>query len=288
MKIYSPLIKLLFFIAISTSLTACKNKTIDEDVVLDIDTEIIRLDADLEVTVAEIINTTYQAEVIGTVTKKTYDENDILEECARVEKDSTYENQKIIINTTIDFGNYDCEGNDGRHRRGKIKVISVYETYPLVYLTSRKIETDEYYFKKDKINLKCDFQLNPSQLLPPKFSLSGDVKVIYFETNDSCYHSFSRTKTIQKGAETPMLLSDDEWLIEGSNSGYRKDGKNYESETIEPLVKTNCRVFDSGKINYSVEGEDDYEIDFGAGNNSECNSVVDITKNGETKVISIE
>ena len=78
MKIHGPLVKLLFLIAISTLLAACKNKTIDEDVVLDIDTEIIRLDADLEVTVAEIINTTYQAEVIGTVTKKTYDENDIL------------------------------------------------------------------------------------------------------------------------------------------------------------------------------------------------------------------
>ncbi len=288
MKTHNSLVKLLFFIAISISLTTCKNKTIDEDVVLDIDTEIIKLDADLEVTVAEIINTTYQAEVIGTVTKKTYDANDILEQCASVDKDSTYDNQKIIINTTIDFGNYDCEGNDGRHRRGKIKVISIYETFPLVYLTSRKIETDEYYFKKNKINLKCDFELDTSQLLPPKFSLSGDVKVIYFDTNDSCHHSFSRTKTIQKGAETPMLLSDDEWLIEGSNSGYRKDGKNYESETIEPLVKTSCRVFVSGKINYSVEGEDDYEIDFGAGENSECNAMVDISKNGETEQISIE
>ena len=55
----------------------CKNKTIDEDVFLDIDTEIIKVDADVEVTVAEIVNIADQAEVLGTVTKKKDDINDL-------------------------------------------------------------------------------------------------------------------------------------------------------------------------------------------------------------------
>ena len=72
MKTQKTFLKLVCFIVLTTSLTMCKNKTIDEDVFLDIDTEIIKVDAEVEVTVAEIVNIADQAEVLGTVTKKTY------------------------------------------------------------------------------------------------------------------------------------------------------------------------------------------------------------------------
>ena len=41
-------------------------------------------------------------------------------------------------------------------------------------------------------------------------------------------------------------------------------------------------------IVYSVEGEDSYEIDYGAGDSSECNTAVDITKNGEKETVYLD
>ena len=270
----------------------CKNKTIDEDVFLDIDTEIIKVDADVEVTVAEIVNIADQAEVLGTVTKKTYDINDILGPCSSVEKDTTYQGQQMTVNTTVDFGNEDCEGLDGHHRRGKIKVITVYETFPVEYVISRQLESENYHFKKNKINLDLHYEKDTSVSMNViKFSISGNVKLIEHGSHDSCYHEFERTVEMLEGMLTLKYLDDDVWSIGGATSGYRKDGKTYQSDIDERLIKSSCRVFDSGKIVYSVEGEDSYEIDYGArdsSDSSECNTAVDITKNGEKERVYLD
>ena len=289
MKTQQTFAKLACFILLATSLTMCKNKTIDEDVMLDIDTEIIKVDAEVEVTVAEIVNIADQAEVLGTVTKKKEDINDILGPCASVEKDTTYQGQKMTVNTTVDFGDEDCEGLDGRHRRGKIKVITVYETFPFEYVISRQLESEKYHFKKNKINLDLHYEKDTSvSMTQIKFFINGNVKLIEHSSHDSCYHEFERTVEMLEGLLTPKLLDDDVWSLGGTTSGYRKDGKNYQSDITEQLIKSSCRVFDSGKIIYSVEGEDTYEIDYGAGDSSECNTAVDITKNGEKKTVYLE
>ena len=289
MKKQQPILKLVCLILLTTPLTMCKNKTIDEDVMLDIDTEIIKVDADVEVTVAEIINIADQAEVLGTVTKKTYDINDILESCASIEKDTTYQGQQMTVNTIVDFGDQDCEGNDKRKRRGKIKINTVYETFPFEYIISRQLETEKYHFKKNKINLNLHYDKDTSvSMTQIKFFISGNVKLIQHDSHDSCYHEFERTIEMLEGILTPKYLDDDLWSIAGANYGYRKDGKTYQSDITEPLIKSACRVFDSGKIVYSVEGEDAYEIDYGAGDSSQCNTAVDITKNGEKETVHLE
>ena len=282
MKTIKTAFNLCLIALILISLTKCKNKTIDEDVVLDIDTEIIKFDADVEVTVAEIINIADQAEIYGTVTKKTFDENDILEECATVHKDTILGYPNTTIITTIDFGQSNCQGQDNRKRRGKIKVTSVVQLSPSFDVISREIESDGYHLQENEIKIMMSLQKGTVDSII-EFSVDGNVKIIYNTSQDSCEHTFSRTSSLINGSDTRFDLTDDVWEIGGSTSGYRKDGKNYESEITEALVKKYyCRVFDMGKIVFSIEGENDYEIDFGAGENASCNSTVDINVNGET------
>ena len=110
-----------FFFSLTFLLFGCQ-KNIDEDVELDLDTEIIIADANVGVTVSEIDNIADQAEVLSFVSK-TYDITDVLNDCATVEKDDTlFGNNYDTLYTRVSFGEVECEGIDGRKKR-KIEIM---------------------------------------------------------------------------------------------------------------------------------------------------------------------
>lgn len=285
MKYFKILPKLMLASAIVLSITSCK-RNIDEDVELDLDTTIIKVDAALEITLADIDNIADQAEILETVTKKTVDLNDLLTQCAVLTKDTVIGSTADTITITVDFGNVNCEGTDTRNRRGVIEVVSILDKSGL--RKERKVKTNNYYFEENKINIERKLiyggQNSQNQYY---WAISGEA-TIHYTDGDSSTHIFSRSRTLTGGETTPSNWSDDKWEIEGQENGVRKDGKTYSNQTTEPLLLSgDCEYIQQGKVKYTVEGADDFKIDYGAG--SGCDNKVDvISDDGRTKVITID
>ncbi len=281
MKLSFNLLKPLILSSIVLGTTSCK-RNIDEDVELDVDTSIMVVDAQVEVSMADIDNIADQAEVFTSVTKKT---EDILS-CVTLTKDTIFGSSHDTVNIVVDFGNTNCEGIDGHNRRGIIKVTSLLEKIT-GFKKERKIETVDYYM--NDIKIECGRKLvyagqnSSNQYF---WTLSAASKIFYSST-DSATHSSERTYTFTSGILTPFDISDDKWTIEGNGQGIRKDGNNYTVLITEPLLKAgDCIYIQEGKIKYTVDNARDFTIDYGAG--SGCDNKVDLIYDGGTKVITID
>lgn len=283
MKFNKSITSLLFMGVIILSFSSCK-RSVDEDIELDLDTTIIKVDAEVEVTNMDIDNIADQAEILETVTKKTYDLNDILSE-ATVTKDTSSGLTYDTLFITVDFGNVENEGIDGRLRKGIIYVTSLYTNAGI--RQERIIETENYYFEKNKIELTRKHTYDGvNSLQNHKWAIENDLTIHYADGLTSNRQS-QRTQTWLEGATTLNNIEDDKWEIEGTDQGTRKDGKTFTTQTSEPLIfYSNCKYIQQGKIKYLIDGGDDFVIDYGAG--SDCDNKADIIVGDRSTVITID
>ncbi len=94
-----------------------------------------------------------------------------------------------------------------------------------------------------------------------------------------------RTRTLVEGFETPFLHSDDVILISGFVNYEAANGATFSKTIIDPLTKTGaCRFIVEGIVNFSINGEEFAELDYGDGT---CDDVATITKDNETRQITI-
>ena len=273
------------FFSLTFLLFGCQ-KNIDEDVELDLDTEIIIADANVGVTVSEIDNIADQAEVLSFVSKKTYDITDVLNDCATVEKDDTlFGNNYDTLYTRVSFGEVECEGIDGRKRKGKIEIMSVYNK--LGFRKFREINTENYHVQGKKVRLQRKLEYDTlNDLNQFVWKLIGNVEITY-SNNEKTTVDFDKKYTLVSGGDTPLNLEDDELQITGSENGIRKNGKNFTNTIIEPLkVSRNCRYVKEGKIKFEIENEIDFVLDYGAG--SDCDNKVDILYGDQKEVIELD
>lgn len=274
-----------FFFSLTFLLFGCQ-KNIDEDVELDLDTEIIIADANVGVTVSEIDNIADQAEVLSFVSKKTYDITDVLNDCATVEKDDTlFGNNYDTLYTRVSFGEVECEGIDGRKRKGKIEIMSVYNK--LGFRKFREINTENYHVQGKKVRLQRKLEYDTlNDFNQFVWKLIGNVEITY-SNNEKTTVDFDKKYTLVSGGDTPLNLEDDELQITGSENGIRKNGKNFTNTIIEPLkVSRNCRYVKEGKIKFEIENEIDFVLDYGAG--SDCDNKVDILYGDQKEVIELD
>jgi len=281
MKSSFKLIKPLILSLIILGTTSCK-RNIDEDVELDVDTSIMVVDAQVEVSMADIDNIADQAEVFTSVTKKT---EDVLS-CAVLTKDTTFGSSYDTVNIVVDFGTSNCEGIDGHNRKGIIKVTSVLDKITR-FKKERKIETVDYYM--NDIKIECGRKLSyvgKNSSNQYYWNLSATSKIFYSSTESATFNN-ERTYTFTSGITTPLDISDDQWMIEGDGAGTRKDGNNYTVLITEPLIKVgDCIYIQEGKIKYTVDNARDFTIDYGAGTG--CDNKADLIYDGGTKVITID
>ncbi|MGF1586447.1 MAG: hypothetical protein ACFCUM_14070 [Bacteroidales bacterium] len=94
-----------------------------------------------------------------------------------------------------------------------------------------------------------------------------------------------RIRTLAEGFETPFYHGDDLILIEGFVNYRFSNGRSFIKTIIKPLTKTGaCRFITSGTVTFTLNGEEFAELDYGDGT---CDDVATITKNGETRRITI-
>ena len=79
---------------------------------------------------------------------------------------------------------------------------------------------------------------------------------------------YERTITWIAGSDTPYFIWDDVYTVEGQGRGITRDGREFSSRIIEPLViKRNCRYIVSGILEIKL-GEREALINYGEG--EEC------------------
>jgi hypothetical protein len=80
--------------------------------------------------------------------------------------------------------------------------------------------------------------------------------------------NYERTITWIAGSDTPYFIWDDVYTVEGQGSGITRDGREFSSLIIEPLViKRNCRYIVSGILELKL-GDREVLINYGEG--EEC------------------
>lgn len=166
----------------------------------------------------------------------------------------------VII--TVNFGD-GIEGRDGITRKGKLIIESTnwYRVAHSVHATS----FENYYQNNNKIEgthiatnlglvdgfLNYDVEVKNGKLTTP------EGKVILYTQQT--------TRTWIAGDDTPLYIWDDEYELDGSQTGVSSKGVNYTLQITEPLYFIMLpRSVESGKMDVTVEGLQDIEIDYEA------------------------
>lgn len=197
----------------------------------------------------------------------------------------------IIVDTlstprsiTIDFGSDECEGNDGRVRKGILYITYTgryREVGSVITIVPQNYTVDGYLLEGVKVienlGLNNQEQLHYSIMVDGSITAPNNAWDISWTAN--------RIRTWVEGQSTPTIW-DDAYLISGSGSGINRNEVEYTTNITVPLrAEVGCRWIVSGALTISPDGYAERFIDFG---NGECNNGIFVTVNGDTYTLGTE
>ncbi len=162
---------------------------------------------------------------------------------------------------TVDYGD-GSEGGDGIYRSGKMMIQLtnwLKEEGTVMTTTFDNYYQDGYKLEGTRIatNLGDDGDGIKFNVVVEDGKVTKDGAVIEYHQNT--------TRTWIAGADTPSILGDDEYTIEGSQSGVSSSDVNYDmtiAETLHFVVLG--RRFSEGVLNVAIEGLDEIVLDYSA------------------------
>lgn len=182
---------------------------------------------------------------------------------------------------TIDYGD-GVELINGRVISGHI-VIDVSDR-PRRNGATREVTYENFYVDSVHIEGGATRTFTGTDSTERVFNNVSDL-TLTFHDSTIIYRSSERTRTLVDGFETLFRHSDDVIMIEGFVDYETSNGKSFSKTTINPLTKTGaCRFIIEGTVSFELNGEDFAELDYGDGT---CDDVATITKDGETRQITI-
>ncbi|GMT44171.1 MAG: hypothetical protein IEMM0006_0003 [bacterium] len=203
-----------------------------------------------------------------------------LSDCATVSLDTTAFPRVL----TIDFGDTNCLGNDGRYRRGKI-LVSFTGRYrkPGTIITTT---FDNYYVNDNQVEgtkAVTNNGFNDERHMTWTISVNGVITLA--NGKGTITWKSQRTREWVKGIDTPHNRGDDVYLITGQASGERANGLKWTRKITNPLrMELACRFIVSGTVEIKPEGKPMRTLDFGDG---ECDNLATVTVNGKTYTIHL-
>lgn len=194
-------------------------------------------------------------------------------------------NVVIILDTlsaphsvTVDWGNTNCDCNDGKVRRGKIVT-----TFTGPYLAQGTILTHtpiDYYVNDIQLEgTKTVENMGSNSSNQPYFNVEVDGFAT-FPTGETLSYTSSRVRTWLAGFATPLYRWDDQYQIAGTANGDHSNGNSYTAVITNPLqINIGCALPVSGSIELTPSGLPTRIIDYG---NGTCDLTFTITVNGNT------
>ncbi len=201
-----------------------------------------------------------------------------LSECATITLDTTVFPRVL----TIDFGDTNCLGNDGRYRRGKI-LISFTGRYwhPGTIITTT---FDEYYVNDNQVEgtkVITNNGFNDSGNMNWDISVNGLITLA--NGGGTISWVSQRNREWIEGISTPNNRWDNIYLITGQATGQRANGLHWTRQITSPLrIELACRFIVSGTVEINPEGKPVRILDFGDGS---CDNEATVTVNGNTYTI---
>lgn len=185
------------------------------------------------------------------------------QDTADVNSDGLYDNGPVTFQ--IDYGTTGCTGADGIVRTGKINI-----TTPKRWsILNNTVTVDLVTYKYGNVTYSGSITISR----PDSLTLSSTITNGHC-TDGSWHVDYSGTKTIKKTAGT------DEYSISGSSSGKNREGRNFTTNIISPLVKKgSCKFITSGVLELTPDGFKTRTVDFG---NGTCDDQATFTVNGQT------
>ena len=264
---------LTFMMAALFLLSSCKkNNTTDDNF------NAVKDDAFAESTFNNVTNIADEAYTLSTSGHFKSSDNIFLGDCATVTLDTTVFPRVL----TIDFGDTNCLGNDGRYRRGKIIV-----TFTGRYWHPGTIITttfDEYYVNDNQVEgtkVVTNNGFNDSGNMNWDIAVNGLITLANGEGSISW--NSQRNREWIEGISTPFNRWDNIYLITGDATGQRANGLHWTRQITNPLrIELACRFIVSGTVKVTPEGKPVRILDFGDGN---CDNEATVTVNGTTHTI---
>ncbi len=186
---------------------------------------------------------------------------------------------------TVDFGDSNCEGNDGVFRRGKIitTITDYYRNDDCVITTT----LDNYYvndYKVEGTKTVTNQGRNDAGHLHYTIEVT-DATITSPEGEEITWQS-NRTREWIEGEETTVLtdglagILDDVYSITGSSSGVNRFGKSYTITITKALrVEADCFWISEGTIEIAPEDRKIRTLDYGDGT---CDNNATVTIDGKT------
>ncbi len=203
----------------------------------------------------------------------------MLGNCVTITHDSLSNPRRIIV----DYGTVNCLCRDGRLRRGQIII-----TYTGRYIQPGTVITHTFnnYFVNDNhvqgTKVVTNKGLNSSNNMWWTMVDSGTIT----KTNGAVItFSANRQREWIAGMLTPRRHIDDVFLIRGSSSTTRPDGRVFTVEITNDLRKElSCRWFVSGTVEMTPANRPKRILDYG---NGTCDNIATVTVNGVTRTIEL-
>ncbi len=183
---------------------------------------------------------------------------------------------------TVDYGNVNCDCNDGKQRRGKVITTftgSYYATGTVITHT-----TEDYYVNDHHVEGTMTVtNMGPNADGKPYYNVQI-TGVVTLSTGEIVTYTSTRVRTFVNGSNTQWFFWDDEYDVTGTATAEVVNGDGYFAETTEPLnVKVGCGYIRKGKLSFTPTGYPTYYIDYGTGT---CDATLTVTVNGVTYTIN--
>jgi len=206
-----------------------------------------------------------------------------LSNCAIVTRVVDYTARTISV--IIDFGEENCEGPDGKFRRGKIIIErSGFYWHGVVTAT---YTFDNYFVNDNQLTGGKTYTgaFNEDLTYTSTFTAQGEI-ILANEAGIITWNS-TRTRNITEGADT-WGFADNRVEVTGSSYGTTSDGTAFSFEIIEPLVRIyqeGCfRHYVAGIIEISKANGTEISINYGDGT---CDKFAEVTIDGVTRIIEL-
>lgn len=229
----------------------------------------------------EVIEIGEEAEAVDNTKSTEITPSYRLSECVTITRVLSSDSRTI----TIDFGEENCEGADGKFRRGKI-IIERTGFYFWSDVTATY--TFENYFVDDNqlVGTKTySGSFNEDRTYSSTFITDGEVILADDEGTITWYSE--RNRWISEGADT-WGFADNRVEVTGFSNGVTADGIEFASEIMEPLI----RIYEEGCFRYYVAGivkidkADGTEILINYGDGT-CDNLAEVTIDGVTEIIEL-
>jgi hypothetical protein len=203
----------------------------------------------------------------------------VLLNCATVSLDTTRNPPAYIV----DFGPTNCQGPDGRFRRGRQRVSftglyqfpgSVITVTPLNYFVNDFAVSGQRVTTNKGINANNNLNWDINSMLIYQHST----------TRDTISWNSQRNREFTKGALTQTVI-DNEWTITGTASANSTAGFSWPASIIQPLLYKNaCAWITKGIINIQVQQLPLRVLDYGSGN---CDNQAIVSIGNRSRTITL-